>query len=592
MKSNQEFSRPLSKALLLRFVRLLRPELRTYALVCAFGLMVAALEMIPPRLVGRTIDLITSGGSPIRSVLWLAAAWLVVASVTQVVHGFQIARANQAGERVLSSIRFRLFSHLQHLSMSYFDKTHAGRIIARASSDIDSLRSVLIWGLNTIVANSAVMLLSATMILLTDSRLFFAVVWLAPAMTAVTFIYGSRVGRAWQTVRSHSTAVSANQAENIAGVRVVVAFNRQQENLRRYSELQHTNTRFNVWASRMAGTFQPMLQWTRFIGQGIILLYGGYRVSLGTLRAGDLAAVSLYWEWFMQPAVNFGVFFNELLIALSGAERVFDLLDEAPEVSDVPGAKELPELRGHVRFENVHFHYRPGRPILHGIDFEVPGGSTVALVGSTGSGKSTIISLLSRFYQPQYGRILIDDFDIAHSTDASLHRQQAMVLQSNFLFAGSVLDNIRYARPTATYDDVVLAAKDLGCHERFLALKQGYDTDVGERGAALSLGERQLVCLTRAMLADPRILLLDEATSAIDLMTELQIQHALNRLARNRTTFIVAHRLSTIMNADHILVLDHGKIIERGTHDELLGQGGKYAQLCAHSETTAETPAL
>jgi ATP-binding cassette subfamily B protein len=571
--------RSLSLAMARRLFGYLKPYRKYYIAVCMSGLIVAVLEMIPPRLVGLAINAMSARQCTLALILLIAGVWVVSFVVGQLLHSIQIRLANRYGERVMATIRQEVFHHLQRLSMSYFDRTHMGRVISQAGNDVDSLRSVVIWGMNTIVSNSAVMLFASIMIFVTDRSLFYAVAWLGPAITLLSFFYGKKVGDAWQSVRVHSARVSANQAENIAGVRVVTAFNRQSHNLERYGELQEINTRKNVRAAGLGGMFQSLLQWTRFLGQAIVLVYGGYRISIGALRPGNLVAVSLYWEWFMSPAVTFGGFLNELLIALTGAERVFAILDEQSDVRDFPRSKPLPRLRGKVHLENVNFEYRPGYPVLKDISIDVPEGSTVALVGSTGSGKSTIISLLARFYRPTQGRIWMDGHDIHESTGESLQRQMALVSQNNFLFSGTVLENLRYVRPRATERDIVEAAQKLGCHERFLRLKNGYSTQVGERGRALSLGERQLLCFTRALLTDPRILLLDEATSAVDPMTELQVQNALQRLVRDRTTFIVAHRLSTIVNADLIVVLDRGKIVEKGTHQELIRLDGKYSQL-------------
>jgi ATP-binding cassette subfamily B protein len=290
-------------------------------------------------------------------------------------------------------------------------------------------------------------------------------------------------------------------------------------------------------------------------------------------------AAYLYWDWFMNPILNFGTFSTQLMMAMAGAERVFALLDTPPDVQDEPDAKPLPRIAGRVQFEHVTFGYNPDIPVLHDINFEARPGQMVALVGATGSGKSSIISLIARFYQPQQGRILVDGHDIRHVQGESLNRQTGLVLQVNYLFSGTVMENIRYGREGATDADVIAAAKAIGSYDAIMSLNAGFETEVGERGASMSLGQRQLICFTRAFLADPRIFMLDEATSAVDTATEMVIQESLEKLLEGRTTFIVAHRLSTILRADQILVIDRGRIIERGTHRQLLAAGGRYAHL-------------
>jgi ABC-type multidrug transport system fused ATPase/permease subunit len=362
----------------------------------------------------------------------------------------------------------------------------------------------------------------------------------------------------------------------------VTAFNRQDPNLGVFNRWQDSNTENNMAAARVNGIYQPLLEVIRFCGRVTILLYGGYMVATdaaGRTTVGAVVAVYQYWDWFMNPVIDLGAFYNLLMVAMAGAERVFALLEMQPDVHDLPEAQALPRIEGRVKFESVVFGYNPERPVLHGIDFEAKPGQMVALVGATGSGKSSIISLIARFYQPQQGRVLVDGHDIRHATGDSLHKQMGLVLQVNYLFTGTVMENIKYARPSATREDVIAAAKAIGSHEAILTLADGYDSDVGERGANMSLGQRQLICFTRAFLADPRIFMLDEATSAVDTATELVVQHSLEKLLAGRTTFVVAHRLSTIMRADVILVIDAGKIIERGTHRELIEAGGKYAHL-------------
>jgi ABC-type multidrug transport system fused ATPase/permease subunit len=330
----------------------------------------------------------------------------------------------------------------------------------------------------------------------------------------------------------------------------------------------------------------PLLNVVGFIGKVIILMSGCYLVlSTSALSAGQrftvgtLMALWMYWDWFMGPVLNFGNFHNQMMQAMASAERVFALLEQQPDVTDAPGATPLPRIQGNVAFENVVFGYKADKPVLHDVSFTASHGQTIALVGHTGCGKSTIMNLICRFYIPQSGRVLIDGHDLGAITSDSLHRQMGIVAQSNYLFSGTVLENICYAKPDATEADVIAAATALGSHDVLAELKDGYHTQVGERGSAMSLGQRQLICFTRAFLANPRILILDEATSAVDTHTEMIIQQALERLVADRTTFIVAHRLSTVTSADLVLVLDHGKIIERGTHQFLLDLGGKYAEL-------------
>ena len=585
-----------------RMLRALLPYKKLYATGMVLGLAHVLLEMQSPRFMQYLINYTTVqapslpydgpmlGDPRVQHVALVVLFWAGVLLTSVILQRFTILLLTGAGERVQFATRRAIFLHLQRLSMSYYDKTKLGRIISRCTSDVGAMREINVWGIFKIVGNSMMIIVAGAMLFITDWRLFLSVAWLGPVLFFVNRVYLTKSARMWQNVREGFTRVSTNLAENITGVRVVTAFDRQAPNLGVFNQLQIQNTANNMTAAKVNGVYQPSLEFIKFVGRVIILGFGAYLVVTGHIAAGVGAVVAafLYWDWFMNPIIDLGTFYNQLMVAMTGAERVYNLLDTKPDVEDQPDAQPLPRVSGAVQFEDVVFGYNPERPVLHGISFEAKPGQTVALVGATGSGKSSIISLIARFYQPQSGRVLVDGIDIRFVTGESLHRQMGLVLQQNYLFTGTVLENIRYAKPDATEADVIASAERLGTHDAILSLAKGYHSEVGERGASMSLGQRQLICFTRAFLADPRIFMLDEATSAVDTGTELLIQNSLEKLLEGRTTFIVAHRLSTIMKADLILVIDAGKIIERGTHRELVDAGGKYAHLYEQFVTHSE----
>ncbi len=581
--------KPIQWPLVKRLLKSLAPFKKLYVLAIGLGLVQVLLDMTGPQFVKHIInfgtDFIanvypqTTRQQAAMHVTALVGFWTLVFCASVILQRFCIILMTRAGESVQFEFRKQLFAQLQRLSMSFYDRTKLGRIISRCTSDVNSLREVNVWGIWQFIANGMIMIVAGLFMVRENLRLFLAIIWLGPVLYALTRMYHRRAASMYQIVREGFTRVSTNLAENITGMRVVTAFNRQDPNLDAFNRLQNLNTQNNLAAARVNGFYQPLLEVVRFCGRVTVLLYGGYMAATSRQSVGSVVAMLFYWDWFMGPVIALGAFYNQMMMAMAGAERVFGLLDMNPDVMDLPQAQPLPRLQGNVRFEHVTFGYNPERPILHDVDFEAQSGQMVALVGATGGGKSSIISLIARFYQPQKGRVLVDGIDICGVTGDSLHKQMGLVLQVNYLFTGTVMENIRYASPQATDQHVISAAKAIGSYNAIMTLAKGFDSDVGERGASMSLGQRQLICFTRAFLADPRIFMLDEATSAVDTATELQVQESLEKLLAGRTTFVVAHRLSTILRADMILVIDGGRIIERGTHRTLLEADGKYAYL-------------
>ena len=517
------------------------------------------------------------GGLP-----WAVLGYGLLALTTDVLFHWRQRYALEIGETVVNGLRAEIFAKTQRQPMSFFHRVKLGRIISRVTSDVESLRV----GIQDVMFVSAIqfgqMVFTAIVMVRCDWVLFLVVAGLAPVLWGANRHFRVRLSHLTRAAQESFSRVTATLAESVNGIRVTQGFVRQETNAGLFRGLLADHSRYNMALARTSAKLTPLLELNSQFFVAILLLFGGWRVFDGAMSLDALITFFFLSNFFFSPIAVIGNQYNQALVAMAGAERVFRLIDTQPAWEDAPDAVALPKVAGQgarVEFRKISFGYDPTRLVLHEVDFVAEPGQTVALVGHTGSGKTSIINLAAKFYLPTSGELFIDGREVRTITSDSLHRQLGMVPQQNFLFSGTVLANIRLARPEATEAEVRAAAQQLDCLDLLEALPQGLHTEVGERGAGLSVGQRQLVCFTRALLADPRLVILDEATSSIDALTEARLQKALVTLLRGRTSFVVAHRLSTIRHADLVLVLDQGRVIERGTHTALLAGGGHYAAL-------------
>jgi len=559
-------------------VRLTRPYRTRTTLSVVSLLLATATALLPPLLAKYAVD---DGirRQDLTALWWIVGAFLIAGLLNWAMSYAQTYLTGWVGERILADLRNRLFDHLQRLSLGFFERNRAGVIISRLTNDVEAIDQLVTDGVTSLVQNTLTLVGTAILLFILDWRLALATLLVIPFMSIATIIFRVRSARAYAAVRERLGLVTATLAEDIAGMRIVQAFTRERTNTENFRKVAERYRDSNMETVVLNGLYFPFVDVLSSVALAVVLGYGGHLYFQGDVTLGTLFAFMLYVQNFFDPVQQLSQLYNTFLLATAALDKIVDVLDEEPEVLDKPDAKPLPRVEGRVQFENVTFGYGDGPEVLHGLDLDVPAGTTVALVGHTGAGKSTIAKLLARFYDPRAGRITIDGHDLRDVTQASLRRQLGIVPQEGFLFAGTVSENIAFGRPEAPAADIVSAARTIGAHDFVTHLENGYETEVQERGTRLSLGQRQLVALGRALLADPRILILDEATSSVDIGTERKIESALRKLLAGRTAFVIAHRLSTIRDADLIVVLEHGRVIEQGTHDELLQKRGLYTSL-------------
>ena len=589
---DEEIEHKLNLSIIPRLLKWIKPYWAYMTFACIIMLLASGISLISPYLIRMAIDkaIPEAMNLPVSATVWEKYGLLIKISVflfalTLVVRFLLAAKLKlmtRVAQRIIVNIRKEVFTKLQALPFTYFDSRPHGKILIRVVNYVNSLSELLSNGIIQLISDLFTLVVIVFFMLAIDVRLTLVCMAVLPVLFIILFSMKKKQHEAWKQESYKRSNLTAYLSESLNGMKITQSFAREKVNQGIFNELCDKCKKVWIRAVNINNIIWPVVDNLSTLGVALVYVTGiawlgdGYG---GSVTVGTLVAFAAYIWRFWMPIQNLGNFYNQMVTTGAYVERIFELLDEPEDITDKPGAKELPPIRGHVCFDHVNFSYEPGNPILKDVNFTITPGMSVAIVGPTGAGKTTIVNLLTRFYNPDNGQILIDGIDLQDLQIKSIRKQVGVMLQDSFLFSGTIMDNIRYGRLEATDEECIAAAKTVQAHDFIMAFPDGYNTKLTANGGGLSQGQKQLLAFARVLLSDPRILILDEATSSVDTQTEKALQNGIDELLKGRTSFIIAHRLSTISNSDVIFFVDHGEIVERGNHDELMKLDGNYAAL-------------